>query len=167
MHPDLYKKFQGYYKQHLDKIYNYLFYRSGYNKELAEDLVSTVFLKALENFSSFDESTASFQTWIYSIAHNQLIDFYRSKKETVPLDKLEQTAVEEKDLVAKLDAKEEAGKVLRAIQKLPKNYCELLTLRYVQGLSNNEIAEITGKSAVSVRVTIHRALATLKNNLAD
>ncbi|MDD4351375.1 MAG: RNA polymerase sigma factor [Candidatus Gracilibacteria bacterium] len=165
MRPDLYQHFQSYYKKYLEKIYNYLFYRTGYDKATTEDLCSAVFLKALENFESFDENKSSFQSWIYAIAHNHLIDFYRAKKETVQLEAVENSLGETPDLAQKMDRENETEVIMQAIQVLPDNYRELLTLKYVQELSNTEICEITGKSAVSVRVTLHRALSALKEKL--
>ena len=165
MNPDLYQQFQTYYDQYLDKIYNYLFYRTGYNKALAEDLCSAVFLKALENFTTFDEEKSTFQSWIYTIAHNHLVDFYRAKKQEVQLEEIENVLGEEPDFTSQLSQKAEIQKVLSMIKVLPENYKEILTLKSVQELSNTEIAQITGKSAVTIRVTLHRALNALKAKL--
>ncbi len=72
-------KFKHYYKEYFDKIYRYIYFRVGRDKDLAEDLTSEVMLKAYENFDSFDP-LKSFSTWIYSIAHNYLVDFYKKKR---------------------------------------------------------------------------------------
>ena len=166
MNPDLYKQFQAYYDRYLSKVYNYLFYRTGYNRELAEDLCSAVFLRALEKFPDFAVERASFQTWVYSIAHNLLIDHYRSHKEAVPLEALNESASTEAASVAdNLHASEEFKKVLLALKTLPDTYREILTLKYIEELDTNEIAKLTGKTLVSVRVTLHRALTALKLKL--
>lgn len=165
MNPDLYKQFQAYYDQYLPKVYNYLFYRTGYNKELAEDLCSSVFLKALEKFPDFAVERASFQTWVYSIAHNLLIDHYRGAKELASLDEAEEAPGIDSAPLAKLQVSEDFHRVLELIGTLPESYREILTLKYIDELDNTEISAITGKSLVAVRVTLHRALSALKNKL--
>ena len=72
-------EFQTLYWRFKDKIYNYFYYRTGFNKSVAEDLTSTVFLSALEHFDSYDKSRP-FQPWIFRIAHNLLVNHYRQTK---------------------------------------------------------------------------------------
>ena len=80
------KDFLPYYNEFFEKVYRYIFFRSGRNKELAEDLTSEIFMKALENFESFDR-TRPFAVWIYRIAHNHLTDFYKkAKRQIVPIE---------------------------------------------------------------------------------
>lgn len=75
------------YEQYSQKVLGYI--RSKVNNlDVAEDIQSMVFLKVYEKFDSFDESKASISTWIYTIAHNTIIDYYRSNRmtEEVPED---------------------------------------------------------------------------------
>src|SRR3989344_1558695 len=75
--------FSNLYEHYLPKIYGYIHKRIG-NKQIAEDLTSQTFLKAFENFSGF--SGGSFKGWIYRIATNTVIDFYRTHK---PVESIE------------------------------------------------------------------------------
>jgi RNA polymerase sigma-70 factor (ECF subfamily) len=64
------------YEVYLPKVYQYARYRVG-DKETAEDLTSDIFNKALDGFKRFDPQKASFSTWIFSIARNTIVDYYR------------------------------------------------------------------------------------------
>ncbi|MCA9379038.1 RNA polymerase sigma factor, partial [Candidatus Dojkabacteria bacterium] len=71
-----------------DNVYRYIFLRTGYHRETSEDLTQDIFLKLWQSWSSYDESKATMRTWIFRIAHNTLIDFYRKqgRVESVELD---------------------------------------------------------------------------------
>ena len=76
------KYFWKIYDRYIDKIYKFVYLKTS-NKELAEDIVSDVFISALNNIKSFrlDESS-SVNSWLYRIANNKIIDFYRTNKQT-------------------------------------------------------------------------------------
>ncbi len=67
------------YEEFFPKIYNYIYYQIN-NNAVCDDLVSSVFMKVVENIDKFDEQKASFSTWIYTIARNTVIDYYRKAK---------------------------------------------------------------------------------------
>ena len=77
--------FEKIYAEYFPKIYNFIFYRL-LSREDTEDLVSEVFFKVAKNLDRFDEGKAKLKTWIYRIAQNTLIDFYRSRKIETSLD---------------------------------------------------------------------------------
>ena len=147
-----------YYNKYKDKIYTYLWYRSGYNSQIAEDLTSDVFLKALKSFDSFDPEK-SFQAWIYAIAKNHLINYYTKSGREVPLDEAEKAhyCMEEN-----FDNKDELEKIIIKINELKNYHKEVLLLRFVDGLSNVEIAEMINKDEGAVRTQISRALKELR-----
>ncbi|NCO32140.1 sigma-70 family RNA polymerase sigma factor [bacterium] len=69
------------YDKYVDKIYNFVYYKTT-NKEVAEDIVSDVFISALNNINSFRiQEGSSVKSWLYKIAYNKIIDFYRTNKE--------------------------------------------------------------------------------------
>lgn len=165
-HDHSYRQFRDYYGKYVKKIYSYLYFRTGRNQDLAEDLTSEVFLKALENFSSFDPTNASFGAWVYAIARNHLIDHYRVSRTSVPLDDISEThAAPQGDLGAQLDNKAHLRVVITAINKLPPNYRDILTLKYLNGFNNTELEQVLGKSQTNIRVLVHRSLAALKDTL--
>ena len=153
--------FIGYYNKYKDKIYVYFLYRVGFNRELAEDLTSDVFLKALKSFETFDQDR-SFQSWIYAIAHNHLVNHYRVANREVELT--ENIASKQSDH-KKVELDYELEIVLREINNLEESDKEILLMRFIDQLSNAEIAELLDKEDGAVRTKISRSLAKLRENL--
>ena len=75
------------YRENFQRVYNYAYYRL-LDPMMAEDLTSIVFVKAAESFDRFDPSKAKFSTWVMRIAHNALVDYYRTRKTDAPLGNL-------------------------------------------------------------------------------
>lgn len=160
--PMKYAEFESYYDQYKHKIYSYLYYRSGKNRERAEDLTSEVFMKALEKFHTYKKDS-SFQSWIYAVAHNHLVDFFRKNKQaTVDLEDVDNLLVSNADTKSMLRKRVATEQVMEMIDILSDKEREMLLLRYQQELSMKDIAEIVDEQDTNVRVTIHRALAKLK-----
>jgi len=156
-----YKEFEKYYDEFKHKIYSYLYYRSGRNKGLAEDLTAEVFLKALEKFHTFKKDS-SFQSWIYAIAHNHLIDYFRRSKELVDIDLLEnviESDTDSKNVLIKRLAVEQTEELLEYLSDEEK---EIVLLRYHRELSMREIGDIVDKEETTVRVIIHRAIGKMR-----
>jgi RNA polymerase sigma-70 factor (ECF subfamily) len=158
-------QFQVAYEATVEKIYNFVYYRTGRNRDLAEDLTSEIFLKALERFETYDQNS-SFQAWIFTIARNHIIDRYRTHKESVRLEDLTNVlSAPKKDLNLEIDEREAVKMVMESIDRLPENHREVLVLKFVNELDNSEIARILDKNQGAVRVAIHRALQALRNIL--
>jgi RNA polymerase sigma-70 factor, ECF subfamily len=142
-------------------IYNFLFARVR-QKELAEDLLQTTFYKAWNNLGSYrPKSEAKFSTWIFQIANYTLIDYWRTKKETVELDKVDNLALFAQD--PKLY--EEYDYLWSALKDLPEDYQTILDLRFKQDLTVAEAAHVMSKTEVGIRVLQHRAIKALTNLL--
>lgn len=156
------------YDLYVQRIYRFVFFKVS-SHENAEDITSEVFLKAwqfLISNSSEQPEIKSFSGLLYKIARNSIIDFYRARaaKGEVALDENIEASDEGKWFV-ELEQKIETEKIIVAIKKMKQEYQEVLTLKYVDELDISEIAEITGKGNVAVRVTLHRALKKLKEFL--
>lgn len=156
-------RFLDHYDKYKAKIYNYCWYRVNFDRDTAEDLTSEIFIKAFSNFESFDPE-GSFQAWIYAIAHNHLVNHYRKSGREVPLDDFE-FAVD--NLTAKVHTSLETEKVLAEIAKLDGYSRDVLLMKYVDELDSQEIAQALGKKDGAVRTQISRALAVLKEKLAQ
>lgn len=154
------KEFLGYYQKFKDKIFTYFWYRVNFNRTIAEDLTSEVFIRALTNFDSFDQ-TRSFQSWIYKIAHNHLVNYYRIHNREVELECAKNLSQGLSQIIANL----ELERVLKEIERLESYYREVLLLRFVDGLNNQEIAEALGKDEGAVRTQISRALQVIQEKL--
>ncbi|MGE3279116.1 MAG: RNA polymerase sigma factor [Candidatus Altimarinota bacterium] len=161
-----YPEFEAYYDQYKHKIYSYLYYRSGRNKELAEDLTSEVFMKALEKFESY-KPDSSFQSWVYAIAHNHLVDHFRKDKGAkVDLDEVENILESDGDARSSLMKRVASEEVQELLSYLSDEEREIVLLRYQQELPMQDIADIVGMPDSTVRVVIHRALAKLRKRYA-
>lgn len=153
------------YSLSYDKIFRFIFYRVNH-KELAEDITEEVFIKAFRNLKTITKRE-SFDAWLYQIARNSVIDYYRSKKQTVGLEEIETTFAYE-DAVIDTVALEASSKVLlQALTQLPKEQQIVLKLKFFEELSNQEIAELLHKKEGAIRVIQFRALAKLKQLLKN
>lgn len=141
------------------KIYNFV-YRKTTNKEIAEDIVSDVFMSALNNVWSFKvDENASVSAWLYCIANNKVIDFYRkhSKQETSELaDYLD--IAEKSDFAQAFDDKQKLKNVLQYIKELKPEVSQILLLRIWDDLSYKEIAQISGKTIDNCKKIVSRNL---------
>lgn len=165
-----FSEFQGYYELYKNKIYSYLYYRSGRNKALAEDLTAEVFLKALEKRHTFKKEgveMGNFQAWIYAIAHHHLIDYFRKTRTVVSLDELENVIEADTDPKSSLIRRVAAEEVEELLKEVSDEEKEILLMRYHQDLPLADIAEIVGRPEPTVRVIIHRALQKLRNHYAS
>ncbi len=156
--PEAYAKL---YDAYVKQIYRFVYFKVSSHEE-AEDITSEVFLKAWHYIQEKKE-IKSFSGLLYRIARNAIIDLYRSKA-TKPESRLNED-VEVGDggkWFADINTKVESHRVIEAIKKLKQEYQEVLTFRYVDELETGEIAEILGKSNLTVRVTLHRAVSKLK-----
>lgn len=159
--------FAGIYDIFIDPIYRYVYYRV--KSVDAEDLVETVFLKVWENIRQYKPRKKSFSAWIFRIAHNLVVDYYRSSKGNmieeltpqVPDQSREHNPIRVTQGVLDQDALKEA------IGKLKKQYQEVIIYKFINDLSNKEIADILKKSEGSLRILQFRALKALKRELLD
>jgi len=142
------------------RIYNFLFGRVRH-KETAEDLLHTIFLKAWANLDKYKQRVnVKFSTWLFQIANYTLIDYWRTRKETVELEKID-------NLVRFSNSTEfeDYQFLTTALSSLPLDYQTVLELRFKQDLSVAETAKIMKKSEVGIRVLQHRAIKLLRKAL--
>lgn len=154
------EEFVGYYETNKKAIFNYVLYRVSFDRYTAEDLTSEIFLKAFSAFKSFDRKR-SFKTWIFTIAHNHLINYYSSKKPTLSLDEA-YSVMKEDDLGAAVDKKDALGKVFQIVEGLPEASREIVIMRFVNDLEYDEIASVLGKEQGTVRTALSRAITAIK-----
>ena len=152
------------YDAFIDPIYRYIFFRV--NKDEAFDLTENVFLKMWENLQSYrPRSEAFFSSWLFRIAHNVVVDHYRGRKENVSLDiDLPDTKRHHNPIImTEQKLGQEALQI--AIGKLKKKYQQVIILKYINELENEEIANILGCTEGSLRIIKFRALRALREVL--
>jgi len=155
-----------------DRIFKFLHFRLGGDRETAQDLTSETFLQAFRSIGRYQTSSkAKFSTWLFSIAHHILLDHFRKSQKTkgqvdieAISETLSDTSVSE---LTKADQQMRFRAVTRYLKKLPPDIAEVLTLKFIEEMEYAEIAQITGKNANHIRVLIHRGLKALRENIDD
>lgn len=152
------------YRANFQRVYNYAYYRL-LDPTLAEDVTSTVFVKAVANYDRFDESKASFTTWIMRIAHNTLIDYYRARKDDKSLENLNVREPSSVDEYPALD--EHAEKVARLLSFISEEDRELIFLKYYEDKRNVEIAQMLDMNPATVATRLRRALMVMRSHAEE
>lgn len=154
------------YEMHLDAIYRYVYYRVG-GKAQAEDLTETVFLKAWESLDSYERTNVPFIAWLYRIAHNAVVDYYRTRKSELPLETQFHLPDQRTGPEEQLRWNEEVETLTAAMARLKPVYQQVLILRFISGLDHAATAKIVGRSEGAVRVIQYRALKKLRRMLQE
>ena len=139
-------------------IYTFLYYRVS-RPEDAEDLTSDVVLKIIRALKG---QRGNFHAWIYRIARNRLIDYYRKRgvrSEVSIGDVPEKELAKSEDFSKQIMTKE---KLRKGLQHLTDEQRQVIILKFIEGYANGEVAEIVGKSVGAVKVLQYRALRALR-----
>ena len=153
------------YEDNFDRIYRYCVIKIGDRTE-AEDMTQQVFLNAIKSLPSYKFKGMPFSSWLYRIAHNQVVDYLRKKTRhvMVPID--ETIASGEDDPSETAEMKLEIEELARATQKLTPAQREVISLRFAAELSVAEVARTMGKSEGAVKALQHSAIVALRKVLA-
>ncbi len=162
------KQFQSLYRKYLPLIFNYCLNRLG-NKHNAEDVTSAVFFSALDKIQQFNKKKGlSFKAWLFSIAHNKIIDFYKKHKDySLDLQTIEKTPNLEDELNEKIILEERQKEVIKILSLLKPNYQQILTLKFYAELSNPEIAEVMNVKQAVLNNQLHRALESFEKKFKE
>jgi RNA polymerase sigma-70 factor, ECF subfamily len=158
------QRFLEAYDQFADGIFRFVYFKTS-NREQALDITQDVFTKAWDKIVQGEE-VREFKAFLYKIAHNAVIDYYRKRK-NVSLDQMiiEQNYDVEYQGHVKAHASAESRLVLDHVSQLEPKYREVVTMRYVHDLSPREIAAIIGETENVVSVRLNRALKALRTHL--
>jgi RNA polymerase sigma-70 factor, ECF subfamily len=148
------------YDAYVDRVYRYVYFRVT-DDETAEDLTSQVFLKAWENLGRYRPG-GPFLAWLYTIAHNAVIDHYRTRKSAVPLEEVASLVVEKDDLEDRVEFQFDLEAIRGGLQQLTADQQQVLLLRFIAQMSTEEVARAMGKREGAIRALQMRALHTLK-----
>lgn len=151
------------YERYVDRIYNYIYYRTG-NHHDAEDLTARTFYRALKHFPRYVDRGAPFSAYLYRIAHNVVANWHRdtSRRQMISLEEATLTAFRHEEPAAVADEKCERALLLKAVRRLPPERQQLLILKFVEQMSNAEIAEIMGRTEGAIKSLYHRTLEALR-----
>jgi RNA polymerase sigma-70 factor (ECF subfamily) len=154
------------YLLHFDRIYSYLHMSVG-NRHDAEDLTTQTFLKMLESIKRFRWQSVPFSAWLFRIAHNLAMDYFRAARRVQPEEEVPEPRGSEQ-ASAELEAMRAIGResMAQMIESLSPEQQQVLTLKFVFGFGNAEVASILAKTEGAVKSLQHRALASLQKKLA-
>lgn len=152
------------YDRLVNRVYRFVQFRVGMQEEV-EDLTEEIFLKVYEKLESFDEGKhIPFEAWVFRIARNHIIDYYRTEKKEIAFgewDLVDDRITVEEEIERKLLLTD----VMKALKLLPLSYQEIVILKFIEDRDNKEVALILHKRCDQVRVLQSRALKALKKIL--
>jgi len=153
------------YDHYFPVIYAYVARRVG-NAQDAEDIASLTFEKALQALERFQWKDVSFSAWLYRIATNLITDHFRrsGRHKQVSFEELEGVlSVSE----PRFEQVERTARLMELVAKLPRQYQHMLTLKFFEGLTLEEMSEVLGQSKKTVTMKLYRSLKALKKLVAD
>jgi len=155
------------YDAYMERIYRFVYFRVE-DQQTAEDITSQVFLKAWNNLDRFQFSRTPYLAWLYTIAHNAVIDHYRTRKVSTALDDVRLSQPDHAEAVENdIDLSVEMQSVRAAMQALTDDQQKVLTLKFIEGMSNTEIARHLGKREGAIRALQMRGLQALAKQLEE
>jgi RNA polymerase sigma-70 factor (ECF subfamily) len=154
------------YDAYVERVYRYIYFRTS-EDAATEDLVSQVFLKAWENLGRYKVGGSPFIAWLYTIARNLVIDHYRAKKDVLPLEEAVALPSERESPDEEAQTHFDLEAMRDALQFLTGDQQQVLILKFIAGLPNENIARIMNKREGTIRGLQMRALQTLSKYMQE
>jgi RNA polymerase sigma-70 factor (ECF subfamily) len=146
-------------------VFRYCLARTGVSQD-AEDLVSEVFLRAMEALPRYDERGVPFLAFLYRVARNATIDRARRHRNDVSVESLVIHPASSHDVERETLRSLQRRALFTALSQLKAEYREVLLLRFVEGYAAAEAARLLGKTEMAVRNLQHRGLERLRRELS-
>jgi RNA polymerase sigma-70 factor (ECF subfamily) len=159
------RAFGALYERYIDAIYRYVLFQVGGNEVDAEDVTEEVFLRAFKMVLKKRKKNSNFKALIYRIAHNLVIDRYRTRKSLVSLEQVEELKDTNPHPESWVQNSELSEDLVAAIKELKPKMQKVIILRFIVGADTSETADIMGISEGYVRVLQYRALQELKTSV--
>jgi len=156
-------------KTYEHRLLRYVQRISSVNTQDAEDIIQDVFIKAFVHLNSFEHGK-SFRAWLYSIAHHEVVSFWRKHKNRLAvvqldIDEVDRLVSEYSSGSDQYDTKQMNAQVNAIMHDLPLKYSEVLELFYIEGYGYEEISDILKKPTSTVGTLLRRAKQQFKNQL--
>lgn len=165
--PSLEEIYNAYYK----KIYSFVM-RKISDIDITEDLVSDIFLKVAANLDRFDPEKACVSTWLYTIANNTVLDYYRTRKvyEPIPDENgseglMPEALVDTKDIESEIIANEELEELAKALEHISVRSRDVIVLHYYADMTLKDVAQQMGMSYANIKIVHKKALQELRDAL--
>ena len=156
------------YDHYFPRVYNYVYFRVQ-ERATADDLVSNIFLRALDRLDTYQEKRGAFGVWLFRIAHNVIIDHYRraARPSPLPLEQAEHRTANALSPEQCLAQRQETEALLAGVARLSDREQEIIGLKFGGGLTNRKIAALLGLKENHVAVILYRAVAKLRRGLRE
>ena len=157
-------KLASLYEEYYGKIANYAYAKIG-NRVEAQDIAGEVFLRALRSLESYKEHGIPMQVWLFKIAHNIIVDYYRkaARGKTVPIDNVK--IADNSNPADEIEKRDNFARVSKVMEQLTDGQREVLKLRFFSELTSKEVGIIMGKSDGAVREMQRVAIERLRHLL--
>ncbi len=156
------------YELYYPRIYAFMLTRVR-DGMLAEDLAADVFVNALRAIETYEERGLVFAAWLYRIAHNRLIDHYRrnGRTSTDSLDEIDESGdrLADKAIITNGGVDPERIDLQAAVGLLSAEQQQIVHLRFIEGMTSEQVADAMNKTVAAVKIMQHRALKALKVSL--
>lgn len=152
------------YDLYQDRVFRHVHYRVS-QREDAKDLTQQVFLQSWRGLPKYRRTASPFLAWLFTIAHNVIVDFYRRSK---PVYYLEHEFREKRtgsDPEHEAEVRWEQERVRKAVLRLKPDQQQVIVLRFLENLDAGDVAAVLGKTESNVRVIQHRAVQELRRIL--
>ncbi len=155
------------YDAYVDPVYRYIFFRVN-STETAQDLTAEVFLRIVESLPRYEDRGRPFLAWLYSIAHARVVDYYQETRRTGEMENIETLFLHaDDDLDTGLMTTYRQQKVHAALRHLTEEQQLVITIRFLEGKTLQETADLLNKTVGAVKVAQFRALQTLSRALTE
>ncbi len=152
------------YNTYFKPIFIFIF-KKVKNEDLAGDITSKVFLKALLNIKKYKHMGFPFSSWLYRIASNEVNLHYRQQNKNTEVELLEKDVIALLDEIDYPEDIQQQERMLNALNNLPLHTAELIEMRFFEKLSFNEIGAVLGLKPVTAKIRVYRALDKLKKQI--
>lgn len=150
------------YDKYQPKIYRFILFKVSHREE-AEDITHQVFLNAWKKMDEFKDMGFPFSSWLFRIARNKVIDYYRTKKNILSIDEVQEIEIESD--IEKIAKQLDLERIFKALDQLTEEQRDVIILKFVDGLKNSEIAKIMDKSYGAIRVLQYRSIKKIRHIL--
>ena len=160
--------FGALYDHYFPRVYNYVFMRVR-DRAAADDLVSTIFTRALDRLDTYRETRGAFGVWLFGIARHAVVDHYRhaARATSLPLEQVEPLVARAPSVEQCLIRKQQAEVLLAQVARLSEREQEIIGLKFGGGLTNRKIAALLDLGESHVAVILYRAMRKLRRRLEE
>ncbi len=157
-------QFSWFYERYVQRIHAFVYFRVGGNRAVAEDLTQEIFLKAFEAFERYDPARGEV-AWLYTIARNHLINQHAKMHPDASLEEVEGSRLASADARERVMSDDDCQRLLKTIDALTEEDARLVRMKYLEGWSFDELAELFGKRSDCLRVQARRAIKKIRDML--